>query len=95
MSILPMTNFKNFLQISVEASISEETGGLTTGYIVLKKTLSLLECLLIKSERCFALAFLAVVWEVARVDLKYFMKITPLNALTLYSKKVQPVAQVE
>ena len=46
----------------VDVSTSGETSGLLIEFMILKRILGLWECLLIISEKCFALAFLAAVW---------------------------------
>ena len=56
-SILLMKNLRNSSQVAVDTSAAGELTGLITELIVLNKMFGLFECLLIKSERCFALAF--------------------------------------
>lgn len=54
----------------VDVSTSGETSGLIIEFMVLKRILGLWECLLIISEKCLALAFLAAVWKSANEFLK-------------------------
>jgi hypothetical protein len=69
-SILLMKNLRNSSQVAVDTSAAGELTGLITELIVLNKMFGLFECLLIKSERCFALAFFAAVWKAAKAVLK-------------------------
>ena len=62
-SIFSIKNFKNSSQLLVEASTSGETWGFTIEFMVLNRILGRLECLLMMSEKCLALAFFAAAWK--------------------------------
>ena len=64
-SILSIKNLKKVSQIPVDDSTPGETLGLIIELMVLKMILGLSACLLIISEKCLALAFLAAVWKAA------------------------------
>ena len=69
----------------VDVSTSVETLGLTMAFIVLKRIWGLLECLLIISEKCLALAFLAAVWKAANEFLKMSKETLSLSLFHFHS----------
>ena len=58
-SIFSVKNFKNFSQMSVDASASGDTWGLIMEFMVPNRIWGLWEFLFIISEKCLVLAFLA------------------------------------